>query len=91
VSDYTDILNTLKIVPLPQNQKNEENFKIKISQNLAQEEKQVYDSLTFDAVSFDMLLDITNIEPGKLHLTCMGLELKGLARKLPGNRYIRGI
>ncbi|MCL2372631.1 MAG: DNA-processing protein DprA [Defluviitaleaceae bacterium] len=85
VMDYTDVLYALKIdhkeEPITKNQ----------GHNLAPDEKQVYDNLTFDAISFDMLHNVTGINPGQLHLICMGLELKGLARKLPGARYIKGV
>jgi len=85
VMEYTDVLYALKI------EQQEQPETKKQRQNLAPEEKQVYDNLTFDAISFDMLHNVTGIDPGQLHLICMGLELKGLARKLPGARYIKGV
>jgi DNA processing protein len=84
VSDYTDVLFALGISQekdVPQ-QKNS-NFV------LATDEKLVYDSLSFDPISIDMLFELTNLNPGRIHLTCAQLEIKGLARKLPGSRYIK--
>ena len=91
IADYTDILNALKISPSPVSEEKVKNSEKNIANNLAPDEKQVYDSLAFDAVSFDMLLNLTNINPSRMHMICTGLELKGLARKLPGNRYVKGI
>ena len=101
VADYTDVLSVMSIstprtvektkkqAPRHKKEAIQQTIIEKIPQNLAPDEKQVYDSLTLEAISFDTLLDKTDIEPGRLHLICMGLELKGLARKLPGSRYIR--
>jgi len=85
VSNHEDILSVLGISVNMQNEKKQENIK----SNLAPEEKQVYDKLSLEPVSFDMLADIAEIDIGKLHLICTGLELKGYAKKLPGARYIR--
>jgi len=83
VSDHNDILSVLSVVP----KKTKEPEKQK--PQLAPEEKQVYDNLSLEPVSFDMLASITGIDIGKLHLICTALELKGLAKKIPGSRYIR--
>ncbi|MCL2286227.1 MAG: DNA-processing protein DprA [Firmicutes bacterium] len=88
VSCHEDVLNILGITPmpiaenLPQNSKNSKS-------NLAPDEKQVYDRLSLEPISFDKLADVTTMDIGRLHLVCTGLELKGLAKKLPGARYIR--
>ena len=91
VSDYKDILYALNITTKDKILDKSEKSQTKALQNLAPDEKQVYDNLTFEAISFDMLLDLTGILPGQLHLICMNLELKGLARKLPGSRYIKSV
>jgi len=73
----------------PKDQKNNETDSL--SKNLATEEKQVYDSLSYEPVSFDILSEMVNIGVGQLHLICTSLELKGLLKKLPGSRYIKNI
>ena len=57
--------------------------------SLAPEEKLLYDSLTFDPVSFDSLVISTRLASNTLHFLCTTLELKGLIKKLPGARYVR--
>ncbi|MCL2217482.1 MAG: DNA-protecting protein DprA, partial [Defluviitaleaceae bacterium] len=84
VSDFEDILYALGISPAPDAPP--EPVKKSL---LAPEEKRVYDSLDLNPVSFDMLAEITEIQPGRLHFICTGLEIKGLIRKLPGSRYVR--
>ena len=86
VSDYTDILFHLRI------SLQEDSAQIKTDEkipkiNLAQEEKQVYDSLNFEPISVDMLMETTGFNPGRIMYLCAQLEIKGLARKLPGSRY----
>ena len=57
--------------------------------SLAPEEKLLYDSLTFEPVSFDSIAMSTNLPSMNLHYLLTSLELKGLIRKLPGARYIK--
>jgi len=87
VSDHNDILHVLGIET--QNIQKPQNKPQIAKTNLAPDEKRVYDNLSLEPVSFDMLADVAGIEISKLHLICTGLELKGLAKKLPGSRYIR--
>ena len=82
VSDHTDVLFALGITPEEENVDNSNIL-------LATEEKQVYDSLNFEPVSIDMLMQICNLDPGRILLICAQLEIKGLIRKLPGQRYVR--
>lgn len=82
VSDYTDILFALKISQ-PEEKKPEKKFV------LARDEKQVYDTLGFDAVSVETIIETTNFNPGRVMLLLAQLEIKGLARKLPGSRYVK--
>jgi len=88
VSDHQDIINALGIILAPAQQEPEK-IKQNSKFNLAPDEKRVYDSLSLEPISFDMLANVTSIDIGKLHLICVGLELKGLARKLSGSRYIK--
>jgi DNA processing protein len=83
VSDYTDVLSALGINF--ENEIKKQNKKI----ILAPDEKQVYDNLNFDPVSIDMLMELTGFAPGKTLLICTQLEIKGLAKKLPGSRFIK--
>ncbi|MCL1843155.1 MAG: DNA-processing protein DprA [Defluviitaleaceae bacterium] len=88
VSDYTDILFALGLPEeenIPAENKNSKIPRV----NLAPDEKQVYDSLNFEPVSMDMLMEVTQINPSRLHFICTQLEIKGLARRLPGSRYVK--
>jgi DNA processing protein len=81
-SNYSDILFALKISPaekiLP-----EKKF------DLAPDEKQVYDTLSFDPATMDELLEKTGFNPGRVMLVLTQLEIKGLAKKIAGARYTR--
>ncbi|MCL2386158.1 MAG: DNA-processing protein DprA [Defluviitaleaceae bacterium] len=87
VSDYTDILFALGISL--ENSAPEKTFEKNSKIILAPDEKQVYDSLNFEPVSMDMLMEITDVAAGQLHYICTQLELKGLARRLHGSRYVK--
>ena len=89
VSDYTDILYALGISPTPAKPSGEAEKSPQKKSLLAPEEKRVYDSLDFEPVSFDMLMEITDLDPGQLHFICTGLEIKGLIRKLSGSRFVK--
>jgi DNA processing protein len=86
VSDYKDILFSLKI-----SNENEENFSEKISSKiiLATEEKQVYDSLSFEPCSIDALMELLESNPSRVLFLLTQLEIKGLIKKLPGSRYVK--
>lgn len=87
VSDYTDILYTLGIST--DNDSDSAPSQKNSNVIIATDEKQVYDSLNFEPVSIDMLMEITNLDLGRVHFICAQLEIKGLARKLPGSRYVK--
>jgi len=99
VTDYTDVLFTLGLSAQidtsdPENQYAHGSAATNKAQesaikSLAPEEKLVYDSLTFEPVSFDSLVLATSLASGNLHYLCTTLELKGLIKKLPGARYIK--
>jgi len=57
--------------------------------SLAPDEKLVYDSLTFESVSFDNIVMKTNLPSMNLHFFLTTLELKDLITKHPGARYAR--
>ena len=95
ISSHEDILHILNMTSAPSisektSEKPPEKLQIsKISQiPLAPEEKQVYDRLSLEPISFDQLADIAGVNIGRLHLICINLEMKGLVKKLPGARYI---
>ena len=97
VSDYTDILFALGLsvtATEPQQETSNESSNKNSNEtfnksHLAPEEKRVYDSLGLEPVSFDKLMEVTNLQPGQLRLICTELEIKELIRKLPGSRYVR--
>ncbi|MCL2577329.1 MAG: DNA-processing protein DprA [Defluviitaleaceae bacterium] len=84
VSDYKDILFSLGIFPEEKNQE-----EIISKKQLAPDEKQVYDSLNFEPVSVDTLMEITGLNPGRVLFLCAQLEIKGLVKKIHGSRYIK--
>jgi len=88
VSSHEDVLEALGIAKIVQKIESVQNNS---KSSLATDEKRVYDSLSLEPISFDMLVDVAEIEVGKLHLICTGLELRGLIKKLPGARYIKNI
>jgi len=77
----------LPVQDLSKNPQNPKNSNI----SLAPDEKRVYDRLSLAPVSFDYLADVSEVDIGRLHLICTGLELKGLVKKLPGARYVKNI
>lgn len=56
---------------------------------LGSTERQVYESLSDEAIQFDSLCQITGISVGVLSAALMMLELSGLAKSLPGDLYVR--
>ncbi|MCL2356529.1 MAG: DNA-processing protein DprA [Defluviitaleaceae bacterium] len=88
VSDHTDIMFALKISP-PKKSSNsgDKSHEKKIA--LAPDEKQVYDTLSFDPVSVETLMEAMDFSPGTMMLLLARLEIKGLVRKMPGSRYIK--
>ena len=94
VSSYEDILYALRIpIKNLHDTKNtdSQNQQSIPNKNLTPDEQQVYNHLTLEAITFDMLLDIIDIPPQQLHMICTTLELKGLIKRLAGARFIRSI
>ncbi len=87
LSEYADVLRLLGIDP----EKTEERSVEKVSGMLAPEEKLLYDVVGFAPVSYDTILGRTNAQPNTVNYILTLLELKGLIRKLPGNRFIRTV
>ena len=88
VTNHEDVLTMLGIKTNQESQNLQKTQKSK-EYSLAPDEKRVYDNLSLEPISFDMLADVAEVGIGKLHLICTGLELKGLIKKLPGSRYIK--
>jgi len=84
VIDYTDVLFALGLT-----EEAEPDEAPPPSIRLAPDEKQVYDTVDKNAVHFDTLAARCGLDANQVHLICMTLEMKGLLKKLPGNRYIR--
>ncbi len=52
-------------------------------------ERNIYESLGFDPVSLDTLLDKLDIDISTILVNLLNLELTGLIKQLPGKQYIR--
>ena len=95
VSDHKDIMEILKISDCksPKSNHNEikntEKNRKKAETELAPDQKQVYDKLSLAPISVDTLAEITQLPIGSLYLALTSLEVKGMAKKLPGSRYIK--
>lgn len=90
VTSCEDILLALGLEDITGNaaynkQKNQNN----IDDLLAPDQKLVYDIIDYNGVSMDEVLRATRCQPLAIHSILLGLELKGLIKKLPGLRYIR--
>jgi DNA processing protein len=86
VTGHEDILYALGI-PLTE----AEGLLVPPPGTLAPDEKVVYDSLTFEPVSFDELTAVTKYPPHVIHYLSAMLEIKGYIKKLPGMRFIRNL
>jgi DNA processing protein len=88
VSNHQDILDNLKIF-YEEICEEEPAQEIVSKEILAPNEKQVYDSLDFEPVSVETLIENTGLEIGHVLLSLMQLELGGHITKIHGSRYIR--
>ncbi len=59
--------------------------------DLCDMEKQVYQALSAESIHCDHLCEHTKMPIGEVSAALMMLELKGLAMRLPGDRYIRSV
>lgn len=56
---------------------------------LTPEERRILDALDLDGQSLEALSEATDAPPSRIASLLVNLQLKGLARQLPGNRFIR--
>ena len=56
---------------------------------LDNEEKIIYDLIGLEQTSFDFIVSNTNLPINKLSSCLMMLEMRGIIKKLPGQKYIR--
>ena len=56
---------------------------------LTEEETPVYDSIGYEPVTGDFIAEKSSSPPSKIASPLLLLELKGLIRRLPGNKYVR--
>lgn len=54
-------------------------------------EKEIYDLLSKEPVSFDSLCNLTEMSISEISSTLTMLEITGVAERLPGDRYVRKI
>lgn len=85
VSDYKDVLEVIGANDLQINVNEEKKEKIK----LANDEEIIYNFLKANPVSFDFIVANINMPINKLSSCLIMLEMKGLIKKLPGQKYIR--
>ena len=82
VTSYKDILHTLNI-----------NTKEEVRQvtldDLASEEKLVYDCIAFQPENFESIVDKCGLNAQTVNYILTMLELKGYLSKMPGQRYIK--
>ena len=56
---------------------------------LKSEDSPVYEALSYEARSVDMVIETTGLSPAKVAASLLSLELSGRVRQLPGQQYIR--
>jgi len=89
ISDYKDVLDALGVYI-----DEGENNKVEKSQNnlylsLAPEEKLVYDCINFDPVTVDFIIEKLNSQANVVNHILTMLEIGGMVKRLPGQRFIR--
>jgi DNA processing protein len=80
--DIIDELGLEKIFPVPEE---DSGGKVKMSA----EEEALYGLLSLEPVHLDDLIERTGLSPQKAMAALMYLEIKGLARQMPGKLYVR--
>lgn len=58
--------------------------------NLGDDERRVLEALDQQGQSIEAVADATGLPPGRVASILVSLQLKGLARQLPGNLFVRG-
>jgi DNA processing protein len=56
---------------------------------LRSEDGPVYEALSYEARSVDMVIEATGLSAAKVAASLLSLELSGRVRQLPGQQYIR--
>ena len=80
-----DILNTMNWEIIKYNNSHENNS---ISQQLSNDEKQVFELISIDTANIDSILQRTNLNINDLMVILTKLELYGLIKQTDGERYI---
>ena len=80
--DIIDEMGLERLFPVP-----EENTGGKA--RMSAEEEALYNLLSLEPVTLDELIDRTGMAPPKAMAALMYLEIKGLARQMPGKLYVR--
>lgn len=57
--------------------------------NLSLAEQKIYDIISFDPISFDLLVNKADLPIGDVYSILLGLELKSIIKQLPGQYYLR--
>lgn len=89
VTSYEDVLHALGLENISKNAHNIQKNLNNIEDLLAPEQKLVYDIIDFDGTSIDEILYRTRCQAHTIHPILLGLELKGLIKRMPGLRYVR--
>ena len=59
--------------------------------NLSAEQQRVLDLLTLEAKSVDSLVEASSLPAASIVATLTMLELRGVARRVPGNAFVRAL
>jgi DNA processing protein len=59
--------------------------------DLSADERRVFDLLSWDPAHVDELTVRSSVAPDRLAELLLGLELKGVAKRVPGHRYVRQV
>ncbi len=57
--------------------------------SLAADERQVFEALDREGQSLEAVAEVANLPPSRIASVLVTLQLKGLARQLPGNQFVR--
>jgi predicted Rossmann fold nucleotide-binding protein DprA/Smf involved in DNA uptake len=59
--------------------------------DLTADERRVFDLLSWDPAHVDEITVRSSVKPDRLAELLLGLELKGVAKRVPGHRYVRQV
>ena len=57
--------------------------------HLTKDESQIYAQLTLESISMDQLIEATGLPPSTVAANLLRLEMKSLARQLPGSQFVK--